>query len=130
MIRNGQLVYVEHKSSPGNAGRAWITRARVSKSGRTMYFDGRALTRSTGGGISGNHHCLETGDEFWISGVKLDGRDRHWGTPGPVMVDPQVVEEYLALRGLAALDPRTHPLAADIRPTDVQRFHRQANEPL
>ena len=130
MIEQDQLIYIEHKSGYGDAGPAWITRARLSKSGRTVYFNGRALKRLGGRGISGNYYCMETGDEFWVSGVKVDGGDRHWAGHGPVMVDRRVVQDYLALRGLSALDPGAYPVVADITDTDVSRFHDLENETL
>ena len=129
MIEHGQLVYIEHKCGLGGAGPAWITRARVSKSGRTVYFHGRALRRLAGGGISGNYFCVETRDEFWVSGVKRGGGDRHWAGDGPVMVDARVREEYRALRGLRALDPLAYRVVSDIADTDVSRFHELENGP-
>jgi len=130
MIEQGRLIYIEHKSGHGDAGPAWITRARLSKSGRTVYFNGRALKRLGGRGVSGNHSCLETGDEFWISGVKVAGGDRHWAGHGPVMVDQRVVQDYLALRGLSALDPIRYPVVSDIEDTDAARFHHLENRAL
>jgi hypothetical protein len=127
MIEQGQLIYIEHKSGHHDAGPAWITRARLSKSGRTVYFNGRALKRRGRRGVSGNYCCLETADEFWISGVKVEGDDRHWAGHGPVMVDQRVVEDYLALRGLSSLDPIRYPVVSDIKDTDPARFHELEN---
>lgn len=130
MIRQGQLIYVELKGGHGDAGPAWITRARLSKSGRTVYFNGRALKRLGGRGISGNYGCLESGDEFWISGVKIAGGDRHWAGHGPVMVDQAVVQDYLALRGLKALDPVGYRVVSDVVETDVEKFRDLENKSL
>jgi hypothetical protein len=46
-------------------------------------------------GASGNHIDVASGDEYWVSGVKKDGTDRHWAGNGPVQVDSDVLGEYL-----------------------------------
>ena len=123
-----KLLYIELKPEAGDCGPAWIGRATMSKSGRTVYFNGRALKRLGRQGVSGNHYCLETGDEYWISGVKRDGCDRHWAGSGPVMIDATVVAEYLAFRGLRLLNPTHHRVVSDIRDTDVSKFHDLENQ--
>jgi len=87
-------MYVELKSG-GDSGPAWIGRVRTSKTGRTVYYRGRTLRRKQG--IAGNHIDIESGDEFWISGVKKDGTDRHWAGSGPVDIDADVLDEYLEM---------------------------------
>ncbi len=37
------------------------------------------------------------GDEYWISGVKQDGHDRHWAGSGTVEIDDDAAEEYARL---------------------------------
>jgi hypothetical protein len=87
-------MYVELKSG-GDSGPAWIGRVRFSKTGRTAYYRGRTLRRAQG--VSGNHVDVASGDEYWISGVKRDGTDRHWAGGGPVDIDDDVRDEYLAM---------------------------------
>lgn len=123
-----KLVYVELKSGHNDDGPAWIGRAAFSKSGRTVYFNGRALKRGSRG--DGNHFCVESGDGYWVSGVKRTGQDRHRCGTGPVMIDARVVVEYLALRGLDRLDPWDYRVVTDIRETDVSRFHELENDGL
>jgi len=118
-----KLLYIELKSGQGHCGPAWIALAAMSKSGRTVYFNGRALKRSGGGGISANHYCLETGDEYWVSGPKKDGCDRHWVGGGPVLVATEAVDEYLAFRGLTELDKKQHRATDDIHATDIAKFN-------
>ncbi|MDQ6920604.1 MAG: hypothetical protein M3170_03265 [Candidatus Dormibacteraeota bacterium] len=89
-----RIMYVELKSDQGDRGPAWIGRVRTSKTGRTIYYRGLTLKRHQG--VSGNHVDVATGDEYWVSGVKKDGSDRHWAGGGPVEVDWDVLEEYLA----------------------------------
>ena len=123
-----KLYFIELRSDQNDRGPAWIGRVTFSRSGRTAYFNGRALAR--GRGVAGNHYCVETGDEYWVSGVKKDGSDRHWAGGGPVMIDARVVEEYCALRGLVELDPTQYVVVDDIEDTDVSKFHDLENEPL
>ena len=40
---------------------------------------------------------MKTGEEFWASGIKKDGKDRHWAGGGPVEVDSDVLDEHLEL---------------------------------
>jgi hypothetical protein len=61
------LKYLELKTGYSDNGPAWIAKVGVSKFGRTLYFNGKALKR--GSGISGNHFDLETGEEYWVSNV-------------------------------------------------------------
>jgi hypothetical protein len=56
------LKYLELKSAYSDNGPAWVAKVGVSKSGRTLYFNGKALKRAQG--ISGNHVDLETGEEY------------------------------------------------------------------
>jgi hypothetical protein len=89
-----RIMYVELKSGNDN-GPAWIGRVRASKTGRTVTYCGRTLRRQHG--ISGNHIDVDTGEEFWVSGVKKDGTDRHWAGTGPVEIDADVLDEYLEM---------------------------------
>ncbi len=87
-------MYVELKSGFNDDGPAWIGMASFSKTGRTIYFNGQAFQ---GGRIGGNHHDMESGEVYWISGVKKDGMDRHWAGSGKIKIDKAVISEYLAI---------------------------------
>lgn len=65
-----RLIYVELKSGHGDIGPAWIGLAATSKTGVTIYSNGKAFKRINRGGIEGNYCDIETGDEYWISGIK------------------------------------------------------------
>ena len=91
---------MELKTGFNDDGPAWIGRAFFSKTGRTIYFNGQAFHS---GRIGGNHWEMESGDVYWISGVKKDGSDRHWAGHGKVKIDKSVVAEYLAIVGKADL---------------------------
>jgi hypothetical protein len=85
-------MYVECKGSADHRGRARICRVRFSQTGKTIYVGGLKLQR--GSGIYGNYFDIETGIEYWVSGPKRNGEDRHWTGGGEVRIDPEVVDEY------------------------------------
>ncbi len=122
-----RLMYVELKSGYQDNGPAWIGRAYFSKSGRTVYFNGLALQRSGGQGGSGNHFDPTTGEEYWVSGIKKKGRDRHSSGSGKVMIDRNVVGEYLKLIGRESLEHSRFEVCDDFVETDVAEFHRLEN---
>ena len=64
-------------------GPAEIGAVTFSQTGRTVYFKGRTFRRANCGG-GGNFLCVETGDSYWISGVKKRGSNRHWAGGGPI----------------------------------------------
>lgn len=124
-----ELKYIELKSGFGDTGPAWIGIAEFSKSGRTVYFNGKALKNSNAQGIAGNYYDIENGDEYWISGIKKNGTDRHWAGGGKVMIDRNVVEEYLNQVSFNSLDKNRFELT-DIVKTDKQKFAKIENEKL
>jgi hypothetical protein len=83
---------------------------RFSKSGRTIYVGGLVLQSLRGSGISGNYVNTKTGIEYWVSGPKKKGGDRHWAGGGDVRIDPDVVDEYW--REIRACDPPENPFVA------------------
>ena len=123
-------MYIELKSGFQDNGPAWIGMVKFSKTGRTLYFNGRALKRSGGQGIQGNHYDLETREEYWVSGVKKDGADRHWAGSGKIKIDARVVEEYLGIVERDQLDILRFEVCADIVDTDIEQFHEIENKRL
>ena len=65
-----------------------------SKSGRTLYYDGKAFRPLVPKGFKSNYRCVETGEDYWISGCKREGGDRLYGERVPVHIDEEVREEY------------------------------------
>lgn len=88
-----ELIYVELKTGYGHSGPAWIGKAFFSKSGQSIYFDGVVLKKSQG--ISGNFYNPDTQEEYWVSGVKKNGTDRHKFGSGKIRIDKSVITEYL-----------------------------------
>ena len=123
-----ELKYIELKSGFGDTGPAWIGMVEYSKSGRTVYFNGRALKNINAmGREGGNHYDIETDEEYWVSGVKKDGTDRHWAGGGKIMIDRNVVALYLSKVNFNSLDKNQFELT-DIKPTDKQKFTKLENE--
>lgn len=92
-----RVMYIELKTGYADNGPARIGRVTFSRSGRCVYYRGKRFQRIKGDGISGNYIEIESGDEYWISGVKKNRQDRHWAGSGPVAIDEDAREEYLAL---------------------------------
>ena len=99
-----QLTYIELKSGYSDNGPAWIGIVEFSKTGQTVYFDGKALKKLKIPSSNANHYDIETGDEYWVSGVKKNGTDRHWAGYGKIMVDENAVDEYLHYTSKKELD--------------------------
>lgn len=126
------LRYVELKSGHSDKGPAWIGYVEQSKSGRTLYFNGRGLRKLKGqrrGESGGNYIDMETGESFWVSGVKKNGQDRHWAGSGKVLIEAAAVTEYLATIKATALDTRSCEITHSIRKTDIERLSKLANSP-
>jgi hypothetical protein len=122
------LKYIELKSGHEDDGPAWIARVTVSRSGRTVYFKGMALKRASGGGVSGNHYDLATGKEYWVSGVKKDGLDRHWAGSGVIQIEAGAVPAYLRITGQPSLDDGRFRVIPDLPETDAADFVLLENE--
>lgn len=123
------LRYVELKTGYHDDGPAWIARVELSRSGQTVYFNGRSLKRA-GGGAAGNYYDLETREIYWVSGVKKRGGDRHWSGRGRITIEARAVAEYLELIDVEALDKRRFLISDDLAPPDPSRFHELENRSL
>ena len=124
------LKYIELKSGYGDNGPAWIGYVTLSKTGRTLYFNGRGMGKLKGqrrDESGGNHIDMETGESFWISGMKKNGEDRHWAGSGKVLVEAAAVPEYLQTIGAKTLDISKHEVTDSIRQTDIARLSKLAN---
>jgi hypothetical protein len=100
--RKYRIMYVENKSEL-SGGAAHIGRVAFSKTGKTIYYAGRAFATLDGRGFKAHYIDVETREEFWISGPRKDGMDRLYGERVPIHVDADVREEYWTkIRGLPA----------------------------
>jgi len=69
---------------------------------------------------------LETHDEYWTSGVKKNGQDRHWAGSGKIRIEKQIIQEYLSLVDFEIID-ESHFEIAEIQRTDNTRFNKIEN---
>jgi hypothetical protein len=130
LLRHIELKSGHADNGPADNGPAWIGYVTPSKSGRTLYFNGRGLMKLKGqrrGESGGNYIDMVSGESFWISGVKKNGQDRHWAGSGKVQVEDAAVPEYLKVIGAATLDPSRCEVTNAIRPTDIARLSKLAN---
>lgn len=120
------IKYIELKTGWSDDGPAWIGHVKESKSGSTLYFNGHAFQRCRG--MAGNYVDVETGEVYWISGVKKNGEDRHWAGHGKVSIDRKLVSEYCAITGLKELDPQKYDIVDIEDRFPVERVAKLLNE--
>jgi hypothetical protein len=92
-----ELIYVEKSNGSNHDGDAWIGKCSYSKTGLSIYFDGKAFKKSRN--FSSNYYDLDSGEEYWISGIKKDGSNRHKFGKGLINIDKSVIDEYLTIIG-------------------------------
>ena len=103
--------------------------SRCRSQAESVYFNGKALKRSTPGGL-GNYYDVETADSYWVSGVKKKGGDRHWAGHGKITIDAGAVDEYLQITGASELDLSRFVVSTAIKPPDAKNFHDLENQRL
>src|SRR5882757_10267301 len=86
-----RIMYIEQKGD-GISGPARIGRLTYSKSGQSLYYQGRRFETLSGNGFKANYFDCETGEHYWISGCKKRGGDRLYA--GTIEIDEDVREEY------------------------------------
>ncbi|MGB3778422.1 MAG: hypothetical protein WA960_08680 [Tunicatimonas sp.] len=118
-----ELKYIELKSGFSDNGPAWIGMTTFSKSGRTIYFNGKALKSLNGTGIAGNFYDLESGNEYWVSGIKKDGTDRHWTGGGKIMIDRELIDLYLSKVNFDELDKTRYECESLVENRQTKQDH-------
>jgi hypothetical protein len=86
-------MYIESKGD-GLNGSARIGRVTFSKTGSTIYYQGKSFQSLKGKGFKSNYFEVETGEHYWISGPKKNGCDRLYGGSLPIEIEDDVREEY------------------------------------
>lgn len=115
-----KLLYIESKADNS----AYIVLEHRSKSGRTVYFNNKALKQNKGSGIEGNFYDLETGEEYWVSGPKKNMQD-HLYDLAAKYIQEEAVELYLKYIGFTSL-PKGYSLIK-LQGTDISRFAEMEN---
>ena len=91
------LMYIELKTGYSDDGPAWIGYVKTSKTKKTISFHGHAFQKNIGN--YSNYIDIETGEEYWISGLKKTESNRHWAGRGKIMIDRRAVKDYLIFIG-------------------------------
>jgi hypothetical protein len=88
---NSKIMYIEPGGGlSGEGGR--IGRVTLSKSGRTLHYDGHSFQTLDGKGYKENYFDIDSGERYWISGPRKDGNDALY--PMTIELDDNVREEY------------------------------------
>jgi hypothetical protein len=78
-------------------------------------------------GLGGNYIDVESGESFWVSGVKKNGQDRHWAGSGKFLIEPAAVSDYLDAIKPKTLDMSCYEITMSIVQTDIERLSQLAN---
>ncbi|WP_203841235.1 hypothetical protein [Winogradskya humida] len=104
-----RIMYVQLKTGHDtDRGPAWIACVQFTRTWRTAYVHGRTLRRvsgTAGANFDSNFYDVDTGEEFWVSGPKLDGTDGRYSNQKP-LVDDDAREAYEAFLAGAPLPGR------------------------
>lgn len=125
-----EIKYLEIKSGFSGNGSAWIGLVSFSKSGKTIYFDGKAFQSLSGTGISGNYFDIESGNEYWISGVKKDMTDRHKFGGGKIFMEKRILNDYLQIINKTELPKTDFELTEVDTEKPVERINKIENEKI
>lgn len=123
-----EIKYLELKSGFSDNGPAWIGLAFFSKSGKTLYFNGKAFQRIGSDRTSGNFYDIETGEEYWISGVKKNMTDRHIYGSGKIFVEKRILNDYLKIVNKSRLNESNYTLCEVEEELPVSRINEIENQ--
>ncbi|MEJ2008570.1 MAG: 1-deoxy-D-xylulose-5-phosphate synthase [Acidobacteriota bacterium] len=86
-----RVMWIEYKGQNivGPARIGWVT---VKDRGKRIDYRGRSFRTLAGAGFKANFYDVETGERYWISGCRKDGRDALYNTD--VEIDEDALEEY------------------------------------
>jgi len=124
-----KLIYVELKTGYSDNGPAWIGKAFLSKTGKSTYFNGQVFLKGDRHS-GGNHIEITTGDSYWISGLKRNGKDRHWAGGGKIKIDRNSVAEYLTLAKLDSLPSNKFEVVELDNEPKIEEFRKHQNQKL
>lgn len=91
-----RLMYVENKDGTIGGSDARIGWVTFSKTGSTVYYAGLTLIKAQG--VSGNFRDEDSGDEYWVSGIKTRGSNVHYAEHASVEIDADALEAYTELK--------------------------------
>ena len=121
------LMYIELKTGHSDDGPAWIGYVKTSKSKKTIYFNDHAFQKCIGN--FANYRDVESGEAYWISGLKRCETNRHWAGHGKIIIDRRAVPEYLTLINQAELPEHLFEIVDIPDCFPVERVRSLLNEP-
>jgi hypothetical protein len=87
-----RVMWIEHKEGDGLVGPARIGWVHVQQKGKRLDYRGQSFRTLDGRGFKANYYDVATGDEYWISGCRRDGRDALYATEAEI--DEDALAEY------------------------------------
>jgi len=100
-----RIMYIEPGGGlAGDGGRIGLV--TFSKTGKTIYYDGLSFQSLDGRGYKENYYDIDSGELYWISGPRKDGKDSLY--PMVVGIDDDIREQYWCeIRKLPALKEKS-----------------------
>jgi hypothetical protein len=86
-----EIMYIEEKACVASL-EANIGKVYLSKTGKTLKYNGKEFQSLKGSGYKANYFDIKTGEHYWISKCRKDGNDGLYKTT--VFVDEDIREEY------------------------------------
>src|SRR6476661_5302426 len=92
-MRDERVMWIEFKGdNNGLSGPARIGWVKVYEKGKRLEYGKQRFRTLRGAGFKSNYYDIDTGEYYWISGCRKDGRDALYNTE--VEVDEDALEEY------------------------------------
>jgi len=108
-ITRHNILYIEKVTKGSNHDdEARIGKVSYSKTGQTIYYKDKKLQKIKGGGASSNYKDEATDQEYWVSGIKKEGSNRHRFGSGIVIVDKEAKSEFLKIKGENILNNKNY----------------------
>jgi hypothetical protein len=86
-----RVMWIEYKGD-GLVGPARIGWVHVQQKGKRLDYRDQSFRTLGGRGFKANYYDVATGDEYWISGCRRDGRDALYATDAEI--DEDALVEY------------------------------------
>lgn len=79
--------------------------------------------------MHGGCHDIETGDIYWITGIKKDGNNRHIFGRSKIQIKDRAIEEYESITGIKIHNNENFELVT-VTSTSKERFNGILNEKI
>ena len=86
-----RIMYIERKAGE-LTGEGRIGRVTSNRTANTLFYSGKAFARTQG--FKSNYVCVDTGEDYRISGPKRRGGNSLYPTNITTKIDDDVREEY------------------------------------